>query len=86
MRWYDEKLLEQDLKREREAKQKLDSEGGVSILLEDWKRKQGGKGVEVVELKEGDQSKKEVKEKKTKKKGGTKKKKKKTVKKKKKRK
>ena len=48
---YDEKLLSRT-KREREAKQKLDAEGGVSLLLEDWKRKQGGKGVEVVELKE----------------------------------
>ena len=52
MRWYDEKLLEKDLEREREAKRKIDIEGGVSTLLENWKREQGNGHVEVVDLKE----------------------------------
>ena len=50
--WYDEKLLEKDLEREREAKRKIDIEGGVSTLLENWKQEQGNNHVEVVDLKE----------------------------------
>jgi len=47
MRWYDEKLLQKDLERERDAKRKMDLEGGgVISLLEAWRREQRGCSVE----------------------------------------